>query len=142
MYDFEFVRRERNIISTPVVTEYHQWDFDHVKYVCGTGRIYVRLTIDREEITGEMHDEITGEQNNIGLSVSVGAQSVSGSTLGVRDNCSSVSTLATRPKPSVRSQSSSGLTRLNVRAQSSSGATPSYGASLFGEARADRKSVV
>ena len=50
MYDFDFVKRDRNIVSTPVVKEGHQWDFGHVKHLCGNGRLYVRLVTDREEI--------------------------------------------------------------------------------------------
>ena len=34
MHDFEFVKRDRNIISTPVVKKGHQWDFVHVKNLC------------------------------------------------------------------------------------------------------------
>ncbi|KAJ7318913.1 hypothetical protein OS493_036904 [Desmophyllum pertusum] len=50
MYDFEFVKRDRNIISTPVVKEGHQWDFAHVKHLCGNGRLYVRLITSKEEM--------------------------------------------------------------------------------------------
>ena len=46
--DFDFVRRERNTISVPVVKENHKWDYKHVKHLCGThlcgtGRLYVRV---------------------------------------------------------------------------------------------------
>ena len=54
MHDFEFVKRDRNIISTPVVKKGHQWDFVHVKHLCGNGRLYIRLVTCRENI----------EQNN------------------------------------------------------------------------------
>ena len=43
MYDFEFVKRDRHTISTPVVKEAHPWNFAHVKHLCGNGRLYVRL---------------------------------------------------------------------------------------------------
>ena len=46
--DFEFVRRERNTISVPVVEENHKWNFKHVKHLCGTGRLYVRLNLAQE----------------------------------------------------------------------------------------------
>ena len=49
-HDFEFVKRNRNVISTPVVKEGHQWDFGHVKHLSGNGRLYVRLVTDGEEI--------------------------------------------------------------------------------------------
>ena len=60
MHDYEFVKRDRNIISTPVVKRGHQWDFVHVKHLCGNGRLYVRLVTCRENI----------EQNNGTLATS------------------------------------------------------------------------
>ena len=39
MHDFEFVKRDRNIISTPVVKKGHQWHFVHVKHLCGNGSL-------------------------------------------------------------------------------------------------------
>ena len=33
--DFDFVKSERNIITTPIVKAEHQWDFKHVKQLCG-----------------------------------------------------------------------------------------------------------
>ena len=41
--DFDFVKRERNTISKPIVKEDHKWDFKHVKNLCGNGRLYARL---------------------------------------------------------------------------------------------------
>jgi hypothetical protein len=35
--DFDFVRHERNTITTPIVKADHQWDFKHVKHLCGAG---------------------------------------------------------------------------------------------------------
>ena len=43
--DFDFVRCERNIITTPIVKAEHQWDFKHVKQLCGQGKLYVRLYV-------------------------------------------------------------------------------------------------
>ena len=56
-FDFDFVRRDRNTISVPVVKENHKWDFKHVKHLCGTGRLYVRLNV--PEYTLESPDEET-----------------------------------------------------------------------------------
>ena len=54
MYDFEFVKRERNVICTPVVKDGHNWDYGHVKHLCGNGRLYVRLlSASREEISAQ-----------------------------------------------------------------------------------------
>lgn len=50
-HDFDFVRRDRNTISKPVVKEDYKWDFSHVKHLCGTGRLYVRLNTPRGNLT-------------------------------------------------------------------------------------------
>lgn len=61
--DFDFVRRERNTISKPLVKADHIWDFKHVKHLCGTGRLYVRLNvakstlIDVEDNDDNEHDD-------------------------------------------------------------------------------------
>ena len=43
LYDFEFVKRERNVLITPIVKGNHAWDFSHVKHICGNGRLHVRF---------------------------------------------------------------------------------------------------
>ncbi|KAJ7370640.1 hypothetical protein OS493_031055 [Desmophyllum pertusum] len=43
-------KRDRNIISTPVVKEGHQWDLHTSKHLCGNGRLYVRLITSKEEM--------------------------------------------------------------------------------------------
>ena len=48
--DFDFVRRDRNTISTPVVKEGHTWDCAHVKHLCGAGKLYVRLNVSKDII--------------------------------------------------------------------------------------------
>ena len=63
MHDFEFVKRDRNIISTPVVKKGHQWDFVHVKHLCGNGRLYVRLVASRENIEQKDGTLATGSEN-------------------------------------------------------------------------------
>ena len=65
MYDFEFVKRDRNIISTPVVKTGHRWDFVHVKHLCGNGRLYVRLvtSASRENIEQKDGTLATGSEN-------------------------------------------------------------------------------
>ena len=59
MYDFEFVKRDRHTISTPVVKEAHLWDFAHVKHLCGNGRLYVRLVTSRKDIEHTEHRDST-----------------------------------------------------------------------------------
>ena len=41
--DFDFVKCEHNTISTAVIKCGHKWDFKHVKHLCGSGKLYVRL---------------------------------------------------------------------------------------------------
>lgn len=55
--DFDFVRRERNTISVPVVKENHKWNFKHVKHLCGTGRLYVRLNVAQETLVTSDDEE-------------------------------------------------------------------------------------
>ena len=59
MYDFEFVKRDRHTISTPVVKEAHLWNFAHVKHLCGNGRLYVRLVTSRKDIEHTEHKDST-----------------------------------------------------------------------------------
>ena len=55
--DFDFVKRERNKISRPVTKKGHTWGFDHVKHLCGTGKLYVRLNIAKETLNEDEDDE-------------------------------------------------------------------------------------
>ena len=55
--DFDFVKRERNKISRPVTKKGHTWGFDHVKHLCGTGKLYVRLNIAKETLNENEDDE-------------------------------------------------------------------------------------
>jgi len=48
-HDFEFVKRDRDIISTPVIKKGHQWDFVQVKHLCRNGRLYVKLVTRRKQ---------------------------------------------------------------------------------------------
>lgn len=50
--DFDFVKRERNIILLFVVKENYLWDYVYVKYFCGVGKFYVRLNINKDVIGG------------------------------------------------------------------------------------------
>jgi hypothetical protein len=56
---FDFVKRERNIIITPVVKLSHKSDFQQVKELCGQGKLYIRLNVSREAL--EMTDPIPEE---------------------------------------------------------------------------------
>ena len=33
-FEFDFVRRDRNTISVPVLKKNHKWDFKHIKNLC------------------------------------------------------------------------------------------------------------
>ena len=61
--DFDFIRRERNIITTPIVKAEHQWDFKHVKQLCGQGNLYARRNVIKDVLTdnekAEDFDDIT-----------------------------------------------------------------------------------
>ena len=46
--DFDFVKREKNVISLPVIKTGFKWDFAHVKNLCGQGRLYVRLNVPKD----------------------------------------------------------------------------------------------
>ena len=63
---FDFVKRERNTITTPVVKNSHKWDFQQVKELCGQGKLYVRLNVDAEAL--EVSKEPVVEEN-IGTTV-------------------------------------------------------------------------
>jgi len=68
--DFEFVKRERNVITTPIVKDNHTWDFSHVKHLCGNGRLYVRLITDIDEISGKALDKCQDDTASAAASTS------------------------------------------------------------------------
>lgn len=45
---FDFVKWQRNKISTPVIKESLKWDYRHVKQLCAQGNLYIRLNIPKE----------------------------------------------------------------------------------------------
>ena len=47
---FDFVKRERNLVVTPVVKPTHKWDYKQLRELCGQGKLYVRLNIPREAL--------------------------------------------------------------------------------------------
>ena len=55
--DFDFVKRERNTILTPLEKENHLWDYAHVKHLCGAGKLYVRLNICKNVISDTSSDD-------------------------------------------------------------------------------------
>ena len=59
--DFDFVKREKNVISLPVIKTGFKWDFAHVKNLCGQGRLYVRLNVPKDELLerGNSDDELS-----------------------------------------------------------------------------------
>lgn len=54
--NFDFVKRDRNTISTPVVKEDHKWDYAHVKHLCGAGKLYVRLNVSKDVLVSEIKE--------------------------------------------------------------------------------------
>ena len=68
--DFEFVKRERNMISTPTVKDNYTWDFSHVNHLCGNGRLYVRLITDIDEISGKARDKCQDDTTTAAASTS------------------------------------------------------------------------
>ena len=61
--DFDFARRGRNTITTPIAKAEHKWDFKHVKQLCGQGKLYVRLNVIKDILAdnknAEDSDDIT-----------------------------------------------------------------------------------
>ena len=47
-HHFDFVKRDRNKITTPVVSKTLMWDYKHIKELCGQGKLYVRLNTPKE----------------------------------------------------------------------------------------------
>ena len=48
--NFDFVKRERNRLIIPLVPPTMQWDYKHIKELCGQGKLYVRLNVPKELI--------------------------------------------------------------------------------------------
>ena len=62
---FDFVKRERNKVTTPVVSKSLEWNYKQVRELCGQGKLYIRLNVPREciELTIEPSaDRITDEE--------------------------------------------------------------------------------
>ncbi|XP_068734773.1 uncharacterized protein [Montipora capricornis] len=59
--DLDFVKREKNVVTLPVVKAGHKWDFAHVKNLCGQGRLYVKLNVSKDELLnrGNSDDELS-----------------------------------------------------------------------------------
>ena len=55
------MKREKNVVTLPVVKTGHKWDFAHVKNLCGQGRLYVRLNVSKDELLnrGNSDDELS-----------------------------------------------------------------------------------
>ena len=101
--DFEFVKRERNVITTPIVKDNHTWDFSHVKHLCGNGRLYVRLITDIDEISGKAGDKCQDDTATATTS-SISAPTPSQAYSNV-DLCNTTS--ATTPEPGSEASASS-----------------------------------
>ena len=50
---FDFVKRDHDTICTRVVKKGHTWDYAHVKHLCGSGKLYVRLNVSKDIIMDE-----------------------------------------------------------------------------------------
>jgi hypothetical protein len=98
---FDFVKRERNTIITPVVKLSHKWDFQQVKELCGQGKLYVRLNVSREAL--EMTDPIPDE--NVERPVMNEHQHSSSSTVATNPNFSRESSCNSVPFASTSSPS-------------------------------------
>ena len=90
---FNFVKRERNTIVTPVVKSSHKWDFQQVKELCGQGKLYVRLNVDAEALEisedGEAEENIDTTVNQPERNSTTPRNNSSNSTLGASTSCSS-----------------------------------------------------
>ena len=45
-------------VSTPVVADGYNWDFKHVKNLCGQGKLYVRLNKQQEQDQENISDTL------------------------------------------------------------------------------------
>lgn len=59
--DFDFVKREKNVVTLPVAKTGHKWDFAYVTNLCGQGRLYVKLNVSKDELLnrGDSDDELS-----------------------------------------------------------------------------------
>lgn len=55
--DFDFVKREWNIILIFLEKENYLWDYVYVKYFCGVGKFYVRFNICKNVILDIFFDD-------------------------------------------------------------------------------------
>ena len=69
---FDFVKRERNKVTTPLVNKSLEWNYKHVKELCGQGKLYVRLNVLREviEACDEPSPTVTTVEDNEDLMTS------------------------------------------------------------------------
>ena len=89
------MKRERNVITTPIVKDNHTWGFSHVEQLCGNGRLYVKLITDIDEISGKAGDKCQDDTANA-TTLSISAPTPSQAYSNV-DLCNTTS--ATTPEP-------------------------------------------
>lgn len=61
---FDFVKRDRNKIITPVVNKSMTWDFKHIKELCGQGKLYVRLNVRQESLQILSVNEVSSDDED------------------------------------------------------------------------------
>ena len=61
---FDFVKRERNKVTTPVVNKSLEWNYKHVKELYGQGKLYIRLNVLREIIDACEEPSPTGTKDD------------------------------------------------------------------------------
>ena len=79
--DFEFVKVLGKRVSTPVVADGYNWDFKHVKNLCGQGKLYDRLNKQQEQDQENISDTfeiIPVERTSTILADNRGVSSVEG----------------------------------------------------------------
>ena len=67
--DLEFVKVHSKRVTTPVVADGYNWDFKHVKNLCGQGKLYVRL-VGNKQMPGADLEGLPEEPEAIPVEVS------------------------------------------------------------------------
>lgn len=76
--NLDFVRRDRNIISTPVMKGEHCWDYVQMKHLCGVGKFYMRLNVRKVIISDQSQNSDDDGLQHMLPSTSCGANGNSG----------------------------------------------------------------
>ena len=60
--NFEFIKREKRVLCTPLAPDGFKWNFESIKVFCGQGKLHCRLKVDTCTLISEYPKNIQEEE--------------------------------------------------------------------------------